>query len=363
MAYDDDRPENLPAGPVGDAIYVAAKKHGMDPRVLGGIASIESSFQPISNYNRPTQYKGLFQMGHDEWRQYGSGGNIYNAYDNADAAARMLSDHSDWFRHSYGREPSPAEVYMMHQQGRGFFSDGTMTNIGGNRYPGMWGPQNSSSFMNGWGRELERRMNGAPETARIPIDFSAFGSDPGEKKQPIDFAAFGKDPQQMQAPAQQPQAQQSKPIDYAAFGANPPAPQKLTDNQFSDLNGLGEAAQQLTPHANWNKFEREAMPSQNVEDKRDPDYTSRRQKREAPMMPESAAGEDTFASSDRTQDLSDIGLTVPKGGPLKNVPLPRVRPASAPQLPDQQRQALDISDAVPRRPGVEVDPSEYAQPQ
>jgi len=164
MADDDTstnnaRPENIPAGPVGDAIYNAAQKWGMDPRVLGGIASIESSFQPTSNVNKPTQYKGLFQIGHNEWSQYGGNGNIYNAADNADAAAHMLSDHANWFNQTYGRDASPAELYMMHQQGRGFFSNGAMTNIGGNPYPGMSGAQDHNSFLNGWGRELARRMN------------------------------------------------------------------------------------------------------------------------------------------------------------------------------------------------------------
>jgi Transglycosylase SLT domain len=139
------------------AIADASRRYGLNPNTMRGIASIESSMNPNSNANRSTQYKGLFQIGRSEWAQYGHGGNIYDARQNADAAGRMLSDHADWFRSRYGRKPTDAELYMMHQQGRGFFSNGAMTNIGGNPYPGMRGAQDHNSFMSGWGRELARR--------------------------------------------------------------------------------------------------------------------------------------------------------------------------------------------------------------
>jgi hypothetical protein len=73
------------------------------------------------------------------------------------AAARMLADHKTWFQQQYGRAPTDTELYMMHQQGRGFFTRGAMTNIRGNPYPGMRGPQSHGSFQAGWGQELARR--------------------------------------------------------------------------------------------------------------------------------------------------------------------------------------------------------------
>lgn len=144
------------ANTVGGAIDTAAAKYGLNPNVLKGIASIESSWDPASNKNRPTQYKGLFQIGKEEWKQYGNG-DIYNAKDNADAAAKMLRDHTDWFKNSYGSEPTPGDLYMMHQQGRGFIKNGTMTNTQGNSYPGMKGTQTPESFKQGWSDELARR--------------------------------------------------------------------------------------------------------------------------------------------------------------------------------------------------------------
>lgn len=158
---------NLPtraSGDVGDAIDDASRQYGLNPDTMRAIASIESDNSPGSNRNRATQYKGLFQIGRDEWRRYGQG-DIYNPRDNAMAAARMLADHQTWFRERYGRNPSDAELYMMHQQGRGFFSRGAMTNIAGNRYPGMRGPQDRRSFQQGWANELARRkmLLAAPE--------------------------------------------------------------------------------------------------------------------------------------------------------------------------------------------------------
>ena len=141
---------------VNGAIDNASRQYGLDPNTMRAIASIESDNNPGSNRRRATQYKGLFQIGKDEWRRYGEG-DIYNATDNAMAAARMLADHKTWFQQQYGRAPTDTELYMMHQQGRGFFTRGAMTNIRGNPYPGMRGPQSHGSFQAGWGQELARR--------------------------------------------------------------------------------------------------------------------------------------------------------------------------------------------------------------
>jgi hypothetical protein len=71
----------------------------------------------------------------------------------------MMADHVAWFKKYFKRDPTPAEAYLMHLQGRGFFTKGIMTNIRGNPYPGMKGPQTPQSFLQGWANELQRRMN------------------------------------------------------------------------------------------------------------------------------------------------------------------------------------------------------------
>ena len=156
-------------GSVNDAIRATAGTAGMDEAHWKAIAGIESSLNPSSNANRSTQYKGLFQIGRDEWARTGQG-SIYNAMDNAQSAARLASDNNAWFKGKYGRDPTPTETYMMHQQGRGFYSRGSMTNIGHNLPPDLHGPQTHASFEAGWGREIERRA------ARNQLDGSQVAS-------------------------------------------------------------------------------------------------------------------------------------------------------------------------------------------
>ena len=138
------------------AIRRAAQEAGIDVNTMRAIASIESGMNPESNRGRRSQYKGLFQLGHEEWARWGRG-DIYDAGDNAAAAGRMLASHKADFKQRFGRDPTDAELYMIHQQGMGFHTRGAMTNIAGNRYPGMRGPQTPESFQRGWGAELERR--------------------------------------------------------------------------------------------------------------------------------------------------------------------------------------------------------------
>jgi hypothetical protein len=149
------------------AIVDAARAHDLDPNFMRGVASIESGMNPASNAHRPTQYKGLYQIGRSEWDRFGNGGNIYSAKENAMGAARMFSANRDQFRKRYGRDPTDTEYYMMHQQGLGFYTRGAMTNIKGNPYPGMSGPQTHDTFEAGWGRELARRKAGFTKTPPI----------------------------------------------------------------------------------------------------------------------------------------------------------------------------------------------------
>lgn len=150
------------------AITDAARAHGLDPNTMRSIASIESGMNPGSNANAKTQYKGLYQIGRDEWRRFGQG-NIYSAQDNAMAAARMFDANRTQFRSRYNRDPTDTELYMMHQQGLGFYTRGAMTNIGGNPYPGMRGSQDHNSFEGGWGREVARRKAGFVKANPAPV--------------------------------------------------------------------------------------------------------------------------------------------------------------------------------------------------
>jgi hypothetical protein len=154
------RPFNQGSEETDAAIRGAARYAGVDVNTMRSIASIESEMNPASNAYKRTKYKGLFQIGSrgpgNEWERFGEG-NIYSAQDNAMATARMFRANKSQFRHHFGRDPTDAELYMMHQQGLGFYTRGAMTNISGNPYPGMHGPQTHESFEAGWGAEVARR--------------------------------------------------------------------------------------------------------------------------------------------------------------------------------------------------------------
>jgi hypothetical protein len=145
---------------VESAIQATAAAAGMDVPHWKAIASIESSLNPNSNFDKSTQYKGLYQIGShgegSEWQRRGKG-NIYDPMDNASAAASLAAENNALFKDKFGRDPTPIETYMMHQQGPGFYTHGTMTNIAGNTPKGYPIARTPEQFQTIWEKELERR--------------------------------------------------------------------------------------------------------------------------------------------------------------------------------------------------------------
>ena len=96
-----------------DEIRKAASLYGLDVTMMMSIAKVESNFNPRA---RTGSYKGLFQLSDDEFKKYGDG-SIWDARDNARAAAHMLLVQAEKFRWALGHYPDYAERYMVHQQG------------------------------------------------------------------------------------------------------------------------------------------------------------------------------------------------------------------------------------------------------
>ena len=153
---------------IDTAIEAAAKAYRIDPNMLRAIASIESNGDPNANADKPKkQYKGLFQIGtrgpKSEWATHGQG-NVFDPNDNAMAAAKLMRANADLFRRAMKREPTPKELYLMHQQGLGFYTRGKMTNVAGNlpreakRNPYNW---THAGFEKLWGDKLQARMERA----------------------------------------------------------------------------------------------------------------------------------------------------------------------------------------------------------
>jgi len=100
-------------GDPADEIGHAASLYGVDLAMMMSIAKVESNFNPVA---RTGSYKGLFQLSDYEFDKYGNG-SIWDARDNARAAAHMFLVQAEKFKGSLGHYPDYAERYMVHQQG------------------------------------------------------------------------------------------------------------------------------------------------------------------------------------------------------------------------------------------------------
>ena len=96
-----------------DEIRGAASLYGLDLAMMMSIAKVESDFKPRAQTG---SYKGLFQLSYYEFKKYGDG-SIWDARDNARAAAHMFLVQAEKFRWALGHYPDYAERYMVHQQG------------------------------------------------------------------------------------------------------------------------------------------------------------------------------------------------------------------------------------------------------
>ena len=81
------------------------------------VAGIESMGQP--GIKSPlSSAKGLFQITDETWKGYGSGDPL-NALDNTTAMTKLTLDNQQKLRSALGRDPTPGELYLAHQQGYG----------------------------------------------------------------------------------------------------------------------------------------------------------------------------------------------------------------------------------------------------
>lgn len=159
---------------VESAINMAAQRHGVDPNVMRGIARIESSGNPRAQTG---SYSGLFQLSQSEFRRGGGRGDIYDPNENAMAGARVLRGHQTEFEKTFKRPASPAELYMIHQQGWGGFN-AHMQNPDRPAWENMAGTREGRSRGDAWARRAislntlpaERRQYGDNITSRQFMD-------------------------------------------------------------------------------------------------------------------------------------------------------------------------------------------------
>lgn len=97
-------------------IIDAARRYNIQPEYLVRIANIESGGVPTAK-SKLSSASGLFQFTKDTAKDYG----LQNPFDpaqSADAAARFTRDNINYLKSKLGRDPTPAETYLAHQQGR-----------------------------------------------------------------------------------------------------------------------------------------------------------------------------------------------------------------------------------------------------
>ena len=102
---------------VQSLITSKAREYGLDPDTMLKIADIESKFDPKAR--NPSGASGVFQFMPSTWQQYGKGGHVFDAEANVDAGMRFTLANMQVLRNRLGREPTPGEVYLSHQQGAG----------------------------------------------------------------------------------------------------------------------------------------------------------------------------------------------------------------------------------------------------
>ena len=100
---------------VVSAIREAAVSHDLDPDDFLRMAEIESGLDPYA-YHPVSRASGLFQFLPATARQYKLD-NVFDARANANAAAALCLDNRRALRKRLGRNPSPGEMYLAHQQG------------------------------------------------------------------------------------------------------------------------------------------------------------------------------------------------------------------------------------------------------
>ena len=110
-------PAGQPDASLSDAISKVAAARGVDPAYMTRLAMVESGGKldarsPLSSASGP------FQFLNSTARQYGLN-NPMDPAASADAAARFTLDNKAALANRLGREPTPGELYLAHQQGAG----------------------------------------------------------------------------------------------------------------------------------------------------------------------------------------------------------------------------------------------------
>lgn len=254
-----------PKTDIDNLIAKVAAENGISPAQLKAYVDIESGGNPK---NKTGSYKGLLQLSDSEFNKYGGKGlDIFNPEHNLSVGARKIKAEGEAFKQKYGRDPTPTDLYMIHQQGEGGYQQHTanptqkawinMFNTAEGQKKGpiwaqkaIWGNipdaakkkfgsvQNvtSQDFMNLWDARVNRGMGGSqqqtaqqqPEGEQLPPAVAALLSGMGQQ-------------QQAQAPPQAAPPMEAPPIQGKA-----PPPQGMMNLGAGKGDALSQTPQQVS---------------------------------------------------------------------------------------------------------------------
>ena len=94
-----------------------SQQSGIPVEYYRKVAGIESMGDPRAK-SPLSSASGLFQITDETWKGYGSGDRL-NPVDNTTAMTKLTLDNQQQLRSALGRDPTPGELYLAHQQGAG----------------------------------------------------------------------------------------------------------------------------------------------------------------------------------------------------------------------------------------------------
>ena len=154
---------------VAGLITDTANKYGEDPSTALRIAQVETGGRNIDNASSGAA--GVYQFMPATWAQYGNGADPHDLAANVDAGLRLLRDNRTGLQKALGRDPTPSEVYLAHQQGLGgataLLKNPTMaaaTLVGAKAVQGNGGDlgMTAGEFTSKWANKFDGSHDNAP---------------------------------------------------------------------------------------------------------------------------------------------------------------------------------------------------------
>lgn len=242
-----------------------ADEQGINPAFALAVAERESSFNPYAHASQSIY--GLYQMSGPLRYQYGSG-NSADPYTQATAWGHFITNEKANLTNRIGREPTDTEMYYAHHFGTGRAAG----MINGNYGPSTSVGEVFTPYELSLNPHLVRAGTVGNVMGTISYDMGQrmqrYGGESGWSPPKFDLSSYGTPLEDNDSGAKAPAK-----FDVGSYGT------RLDDEQQklglkSDEGSMRGVVGNVGDHADWDKFEREASPSENVEDNRKPPDTS-----------------------------------------------------------------------------------------